>query len=273
MLKKRVRNGQPPSGARGFPLKTIIIPVIILLVLCLALGYIWKVLSSSDYFKVTEVIQKEAKDADLSYLKGRNIFSVDLKKEAAGILGAFPACSEVRLVRLLPNKIYVHFVKRKPVALIRSYRYFALDREGVIFYAPPGQEGLILPMITGLEAKGLKLKPGSRYTCREVLLALAIIRESERNRALKDYRIKRIDVANALNAYILVQLPQPQMPGSVESRGVVPENLEIRLGPDNIKAKFIFLGNWLTCSKSELSNIKYIDLRFKEPVIKLKNVK
>jgi hypothetical protein len=51
------------------------------------------------------------------------------------------------------------------------------------------------------------------------------------------------------------------------------DNLEIKLGPENVKEQFNILGNLLLNSKNELSNTRYIDLRFKEPVIKLKDVK
>ena len=54
----------------------------------------------------------------------------------------------------------------------------------------------------------------------------------------------------------------------------MPEGLlEVRLGADNIEEKVAILGGIFTQGKFDLGNIKYIDLRFKGPVIKNKDAK
>jgi len=45
------------------------------------------------------------------------------------------------------------------------------------------------------------------------------------------------------------------------------------MGSGDIKNKMAFLAGLLAQARSDVFNFKYIDLRFKEPVIKLKNDK
>ena len=48
---------------------------------------------------------------------------------------------------------------------------------------------------------------------------------------------------------------------------------EVRTGMNNIRQKMMILAGLVTQERKEWINIKYIDLRFKEPLIKLNNVK
>jgi cell division septal protein FtsQ len=244
--------------------KFISLTLIILLAISLIIGYIWKVLVNADYFRVKDVICAESDRVDLSYLRGMNIFNLDLNKESAYLLGSFPEYNSVKIIRVLPSRIFVDFIKRKAVAFVKLYRYFALDKEGVLFYGAQEPQGSGLPLITGVETKIFGPRPGRKYDIKEIRLALDIIRELRRNRILKNYRINRIEVASPDNASFF--MPFLQAP-------TLPESMEIKIGQDNIKAKIILLGGLLMQVKSDVANIKYIDLRFKEPVIKFKDAK
>jgi len=235
---------------------------------------IWRFLRASDYFKVKEVIAREASAVDLSYLKGKNIFNIDLKNESGYILESFPDCSDIRLIRLLPNKIFVDLIKRKPVALVKLYKYFALDANGVFFYATGEPQELDLPIILGLETKIFGPKPGKKYNIRELLLALNIIKYTKVNRALRNLKIKRIDVTNPSSASIFLPFSEKHLSLVPESkRTVQPEGIEVKLGQDNIKEKTAVLASLIMAARNDLSNINYIDLRFKEPVIKFNDAK
>ena len=66
-------------------------------------------------------------------------------------------------------------------------------------------------------------------------------------------------LANAESAGFFV-LPRTELPG-----------FEVRIGENNIRGKMMILGGLVKQAAKEWANIKYIDLRFKEPVIKLNN--
>lgn len=248
------------------PGKLIATVVIILLVLSCMIGYSWNFLSGSGYFRVKNIVARYGNAEDLSYLKGKNIFSIDLKYESARILEICPDCSKIRLIRLLPDRIFVDFIKRTPCAFVRLYRYFAVDQDGTLFYASVSPEELGLPVISGLETKIFGPKPGKKYNIRELWVALNIIREIKANRVLKNCRINKIDVTNINNISVF-------LPFSVAKTEKEFENLEVKLGADKIKDKINILSDLIIATKNDLSNIKYIDLRFKEPVIKLKDAK
>jgi len=248
-----------------FPVKLLIVLLIIFLAKCFIVGYIWKKSSASDYFRIKEIIVKDADASDLSYLKGKNIFVLDLKKESEYILESYPGYNKINLVRILPNRLFVDFIKRNPVALVKLYKYFALDEDGVLFNALAQPEESGLPVILGLETKIFGPKPGRSYNIREIIFALDTIKEIKRSKALKDYRIKKLDMATRANAAVFISLPG--------QKGAQECLLEVRLGADNIENKIAILGGIFAQGKFDLYKIKYIDLRFKGPVVKNKDAK
>jgi len=257
----------------NFPVKPLAFVLIILLALCFILGYIWRILSTSEYFKVKDIVSREALSDDLSYLKGKNIFSLNLAKEAAGIARSCPDCSRVRLARIIPDRIFVEFIRRKPVALIKLYRYFTVDEEGVIFSSSLQPDSSGLPVITGLETKIFGAKPGKRYDSRELAVALLILKEAAKTRLLRDYKIQKVDISGIDNITVRIPIPQSQ---AVYANWKAPEKnkfLEIKIGQGNIRDKVAIMAGLINQEKQKLASIKYIDLRFNEPVIKFKDDK
>lgn len=255
----------------NFPVKLISLISVIFLVLIFIIVYTWTVIKNSSVFKIKDVIVRDAGNINLSYLKGKNIFSVDLKRESGGLLAYFPECKNVRLVRLLPNRIFVDFIRRKPIALIKLYKFFALDEDGVLFDAAGGLQQSGFPVIVGLETKIFGAKAGRKYDIRELRFALNIIKEIKRNRILRDYKIRKIEAASLTNTSIFL-IPPPSEYDYIDMTLRV-EGIEIKLSSDGIRHKIAMLANLMVAARSEWNNIKYIELRFKEPVLKLKDTK
>lgn len=258
---------------RRFPLGAGIAGLVIFLAVFFILGYVWRLLGAAGYFKVKEVLVRNADSVSLSYLKGKNIFGIDLDKEAGYILEANPNYSRVRLIRVFPDRIYADFVKPKPVALVKLYRNFIVDREATLFY--PGQEAGVadLPVISGLEVKISGPKPGKRYKVPELSLAISIISLMQANRVLKDFKIRRVNISNTSNVSVFIPLGESPPDPAKKEAYKKPEDLEIRISQDGLKDKIAILGGLIGAAKKELGNIKYIDLRFKEYVIKPKDAK
>jgi cell division septal protein FtsQ len=217
-------------------------------------GYSLKVLKNLDYFKIKDIIVTEGTPDEFSYLKGRNIFRIDLTEEAKSISRSYPAYKKIRLIKGLPNRIFVDFVRRQPLGLIKLYRYFCVDQDRMLFDLPGEVGQMDLPIILGLETKIFGPKPGKEYNLKELELALNILKEARRNKRLRNHKITAINVANPAGAAL-----------------VIDAGLEIRIGQGEIGNKIELLGNLLAQVKNDLPNIKYIDLRFNEPVIKLKD--
>lgn len=270
---RRLKRGRP------FPVKPIVIIVLVSLGTLFTARIFFGFLRSADYFKIKEIIFNENNITDLSFFMGENIFAVNLETESMNILRSYPAYRKIRLVRILPNRLFVDFVKRKPVGIVKLYRQFCVDQEGV-FFDIRGEVGVTeLPLITGLETKIFGAKSGRRYNIKELTLALNIIRELRLNRALRDYQIKRVDVGSPNCAAFFIAVnpvrsnsPKTNAALSVRtSNGVKPmEWIEVKLGEEEIRNKINILANFLIRARLDTASIKYIDLRFKESVIKLK---
>lgn len=212
----------------------------------------------SDYFLIRDITVKDktapSGQGDFVYLRGRNIFSVDLKKESRLIAEAYPYYREVRLVRVLPNRLFVDFVKRRPLAYVQLYRQFLVDEGAVIFDSPTPQELLDLPLISGLEGKVPAPRAGVRYPSRELTLALNIIQETKKYSLFNELPVKKINVANINNVSFFLL-----------------EGLEVKIGQEKVRDKIAVLHKLLSQARNEIQTFKYVDLRFKEPLIKFKD--
>jgi hypothetical protein len=256
----------------NLPIKIIIFLAIILLAFSFIIGYIWNVLTTADFFAVKQVIVRNS-DNQFEYLKGRNIFSLNLSNEAWSVFLRCPDCRKVRFARILPNCIVVDFLKRKPVALVKFYKNFAIDEQGVLFLPDVATEELELPVIYGLETKIFAPKSGRSYKRPELGLALSIINEFKVNKAFAGFTLKRIDVANPGSAGFFMLLPRQIVNYTLPAPQAEWLGFEVRTGVDNIRQKMMILGGLVIQGRKEWVNIKYIDLRFKEPLIKLNNAK
>ena len=255
------------------PFKTLVLILFICVTLLFIVRYIKNSVEKSNYFKVKEVIGNDSNAVDFSYLKGSNIFSINLSGESRRLQKYFPDYSDVRVVRLLPDRLYINLVKRQAVALVRLYKYFSVDRYGYLFSAPRAGGESELPIIDGLAQEIPSPQPGVRSHLKELRLALGIIREFANNRAFNGYRIRKIDVANPNSISVLIPLRDKVIDYVKAPRAIGLEDLEIRVGADNIKGKIDFLAGVFAQADRELADIKYIDLRFYEPVIKYRDVK
>ncbi|MCX5710382.1 MAG: hypothetical protein NT060_00180, partial [Candidatus Omnitrophica bacterium] len=201
MKRYRPNTRTPPVKARKFPAAVIVAALIILLAISFVIGYIWNILKSSDYFLVREVVVRGS-NADFSYFKGKNIFSLDLENESERIVAGYPGFSRINIAKVLPGRVYVDFVERKPIAFIKLYRYFAVDESGMLFNSSIEPKDLQFPVITGLESKMSGPKPGVRYGIKELSPALTIAAAAQRSGVFNVYRIRRIDVSSPGDAVI-----------------------------------------------------------------------
>ncbi len=277
MRKRKLNSGpkRPLNIVQILAIRAVAVIIIISLAVLLIATGLGRVLKNLDYFKVREVMVSEGSDVDLSYLKGENIFALDLPKESGYILEHYSVYRNVILIRIPPDRIFAYFIKRKPIALLNLYRTFSIDQDMVLFEAAGEEAHSELPLITGLETKIFGPKVGKKYnSIKELAFAVNTLKAFRFNKGLRFYKIKKIDVANLNNASVFMGLPRKEASPAGQTQEV-PAWIEIKLGEDGIKDRVGILATLLLQAKNGLPKIKYIDLRFKDPVIKLKesNVK
>lgn len=84
---------------------------------------------------------------------GENIFRADLARAARG-MESHPWVASVRLARRLPGIVLATIVEHRPVALVQLGGLYLLDDEGKLFKRAAPEDGLDLPLITGLSRDG-----------------------------------------------------------------------------------------------------------------------
>ncbi len=240
----------------------IISLAIILLAFLFLIGYIWKVLTTSDFFSVKKIVVRNS-DLSFDYLKGSNIFKLDLNQEAHKAFLKCLDCRRVRLARVLPDCLVVDFLKRQPVALVKLYKNFAVDEQGILFYPDTDIAQETLPLIYGLQLSAFTQKKGGIDKYPALSLALSIIKEFKTNKNFGGFVLNRIDVSALESAGFFIFLPRA-------AQGPL-YGFQVNIGSGNIRQKMMILGGLVMQARKDWQNIKYIDLRFKEPLIKFNN--
>jgi len=273
MKKDRINPRLPSLKTRKNMLLKLTSIIIFFLIASLIISYAVEKLKNLNYFTVKNIIVSEANPNTFLYLKGRNIFNIDIKKEARYIWEAYPQYKNVRIIKFLPDSLLIDFIKRKPVGIIMLYRYLYVDMDQVIFNIPSGSPALELPQIRGLETKIFGPKPGTKYNLKELTLALNIIKELNLTRVSRVYKVKVVDVANPANASFILQADGQLMNDLKAGEVKAPQALEVRIGQDDIKGRVKILNTLLPNIKNDFTDVKYIDLRFKESVVKFNDAK
>lgn len=130
-----------------------------------ALAYgVWWVygqVTASPYLAITEVtvsgsarVSKEEVLSSSGIVAGRNIFSFS-KDEVAANLKANPWIESVDINRELPGTIEITIKEREAIAVVKLESLYLMDAEGIVFKKYSAEEGLDLPVVTGLSRESL----------------------------------------------------------------------------------------------------------------------
>ncbi|MFA6216324.1 MAG: cell division protein FtsQ/DivIB [Candidatus Omnitrophota bacterium] len=236
-----------------------------------ALGvYSLRWIRNCDYFLVKDVIVNANKPENVSFLKGRNIFVLDLKKIARHVSELYPVYKKIRIIRILPNQLFVDLQERIALAAVKLGRYYYVDRELSLWDADFLPQDPDLPIIVGLENRLSFPHVGSQYHIPQLAFALDIIQATRGDRVLKSYRIARIDIKKP--EMISFFIPIASRPSNPQSENeLTMQDLEVRINSGKVDEKISILSGLFTQFNNDLATIQYIDMRFKEPVIRFKD--
>jgi cell division septal protein FtsQ len=228
-------------------IKILPIKILILFILLSAIIFIlFKFISTSEYFRIQYIITSE-KDIRLDYLKGKSIFGINLKLVFERLIVDYPQYRIIRIGIQPPNCILVRAEKRRPIAYVRLYRDFAIDSEGVLFNV--NEFNPDLPIVLGLENKLGYVKSGYKPKLRELQLVIKLIEEFNKIEKFKNFKIRNIKVESSFCLSFFI------------------DNIEIKIDeriPEGLNLLLVVLSQL----KDELDKVSYIDLRFKEPLVK-----
>ena len=194
---------------------------------------------------------------ELAKLKGQNLFSVDLMKVEARIHARYPQLADLSVTRRFPDQIFVTATKREAFAkILMDGRACVIDRAGYMIGAPvDGQQSLVL--IKGLKRQ--KASPGDPVADERVKLAGMIIMTFHQDKRLSLAGLETVNVDDPTR--IVCEL------------GTEEFAFQVIIDKDNAASRLKTLSDVLSRGGLDLKQIKYMDLRFGEPILGQKKVK
>ena len=226
-------------------------------------------ITTSNYFKVRElkvegITDKRYLDVMKEEILGGNIFRVDTRKLSERIRKKFPTFDAVTVARILPSQLVVTAKERLPVALLKRDLYYIFDTEGVALSSYASADYLDFPLITGLESRIRDVKLGAAYSMNILERPLALAK------ALKLHR-QEIYASIPLDSRLKVsRIDASDLNNLVFYLG---DDIQIKVGREDFEDRVGLFGAILRSIGAELSQVKYIDLRPKEPVVATKDNK
>ena len=178
---------------------------------------------------------------------GRNVFDINLRNIAQHIQKSYGDVRDVVVRISLPDKLVISLKLRRPVALVKSGKFYPVDEDGVVL--PGGSRVDLfndLPVISGVDIKASR----SRETYRNLKLALKLLEEIRLTRSLSSLGVASISVYDPRNLSFCLK-----------------NGVEIRVGEENFRERLDLLGRALRDPRLVLDNVRYIDVRFKDIII------
>lgn len=223
-------------------------------------------ITTSSYFKLRDLTVDGITDVRyIDVMKeeilGANIFRIDTRKLSQRIKNRFPTFYSVTVTRLLPSTLLIVAKERLPVAVVRREAFYLFDNEGVVVSKFPLAEQVDFPVITGLEDKLSVLKLGESYrsaVLKDVLALAKVLRQQRFNIEASQpkegkLKITRIDASD-----------------TDDFSFYLGESILVRVGNKDFENKVRLLSAILKSMAGDVVNIKYVDLRPKEPAVAMK---
>ena len=188
----------------------------------------------------------EAKD-----ILGVNIFLVDLKDFKERIEDAHPELKDIVVRRALPNRLVVQARKRAAIAQVYGDRLYFLDRDGVFLTDVKSAAEEKIPLISGIRASPFRSTVAQKE---RIDKALFLIDAVSQNRRLSRYKLRTIDITDSRNISFFL-----------DANDVA--KVEIKIGDAEFNKRLDTLGTVLEQLGKDIDRVKYIDLRFEDPIV------
>ncbi|MBU1913215.1 MAG: cell division protein FtsQ/DivIB [Candidatus Omnitrophica bacterium] len=191
-------------------------------------------------------------DIEDKNVMGTNVFLVDLKSFKERIAAAHPELRDIVVRRALPNRLIVQARQRVPVAEVYGDKPYFIDKDGVFLpYAKDSRDEEMIPIITGIRASPSK---GGSAQKEKIDKALFLIKTASSNQKLSKYKIKKIDMADSRNISFFFNAADA-------------EKVEIKIGEGEFTKRLEVLSTVLEQLGGDIQRVKYIDLRFEDPIV------
>ena len=260
-FKKDIQPRRTRSGRLVAAATRAILAVAFVAGLVFILFYAARKVYVADPFRVKTVRANVELEPDLkNAIVGRSLFGLDIAEIHGRISHRHPEYKSVCVVKDFPSTLRVEVKKRLALAQIKDDMFFPIDGEGVVMAdgsnAPYAQ---LIPVELDLPLRGLR--KGLRICDARIEPALRLVREIGRRRLQRKFKVTMIN-ANSLPAIYFV-IDKPLAEDENESQGV-----EVIVGQDEFAHKLAILEKLIQEEfKDDITALKYVDLRYKKPVL------
>lgn len=230
------------------------------LILLVGLGY---AIYNASVFKVGEGDIRSNMNLSrglIEKIKGKSLFSIDIKKISANLLKTNPEYKEIYVYREFPSSLVVEATKRIPFAQIKDKRYYMVDKEAVVIDdgRPEPLKGLI-PLEIGEYRRSLR--KGSDIKSDKVEYAFDLIEALRGQGFLKGQDQVKLINASQLEAVYFIFLPEGY---SQDQEWPLGQGIKIIVGKGDFPRKVKLFKDLIDQElKEKMPSVNYIDLRFK----------
>jgi len=227
-------------------------PAVATVVMAGVLWGLWSYAQRSEAFRITEVVLPAQSSLKLPEpLLGKNVWALDIHALAQTLHRQQPWLKTVRVIRQLPSAIRIQPVERIPLAQVKLSQWYPVDRDGFILPEAGEAPSPNLIRIVGFDRDRGGLKVGAPNTEERLTTALRVVQSLRRTAGPLSRRMTAVDVTD------------PQ-----QIRLTLDQDTEVRCGTESdLGVQLERLRATLKIITKQSMAVRYIDVRFKEPVI------
>ena len=233
-------------------------PFLLIALLTMTLWGLWSYGERAEAFRIAHVYLPPQSSLKLrAPLLGTNLWTLDIRTLAEELQQQQPWLKEVRVVRQPPNAIRIDAIPRMAVAQVRLDRWYPVDRDGFILPEASIEPSPQLIRVEGFERGSNALRIGKDNTDERLRLALRVLAKLRRAPPSISRRLAAVNVADPRQIRFLIDLPA-STDGPAEVRCGSEEELDAHLQRLHAALKAV---------TKQPFGVRYIDVRFHEPVI------
>ncbi len=181
---------------------------------------------------------------------GENLIHLNLVNVQQVIKRNHPEFKEVRVRRVLPNRVEILLKRRTPVAQAAFSRFVQIDKDRVVLPGSSPAPFRNLVVIEGSPLPKTGLFVGTTLDDSATQKALWLMEAVKRSGVLKKRTLAKIDIADPKNFSLFVN-----------------NGIEIKIGSNHFIERLKILDQTLKTLDLNENKIRYIDLRFDDVVV------
>jgi cell division septal protein FtsQ len=182
--------------------------------------------------------------------RGENLVTLDLVNVQQMVKKKHPEFKEVRVQRVLPNRIEVYLKRRTPIAQVSFSKYVQVDKDLILLPGSSETPFKNLTIIEGAPAPKYGVMVGATLNDSATVKALKLSEIIKRSNVLKTHALTKIDIRDPKNISFFVD-----------------GDIEIKIGNSHYIERLKILNQTLKTVELDPAKIRYIDLRFDDIII------